>query len=491
MRDQLVQYVNLLFAGTDGAEDIKQEILQNTLDRYDDLIAQGKTEQAAYQLAISGIGDIQEILSSQPKSAPAQAAPVYTNAAPEDTEKRTKWIKGLAIACFILCAIPVLILQNEIGVVLCLVMVAIGVGLLVACGKDDPEDKADFAAEEKHRRSPVNRGITGGIWAVGVCAYLLLSFHTGYWHITWLIFPILTCLCGLVDAIFDLNKTLVSAIVRIIIFCIVLAVLAVSVFGLTYSLFTGDGYLSVHFSDNNYVTGQGSVNAQQVKNIDVEWVSGSITVQPGDTDEITFVESARSEDAKPMVWEQKGDTLLIQFCEPSFNIGINIGTTINTPSKDLVITVPKEWVCDDLTIESVSANIDVSELVCDSIDLTNVSGECAFINCNVDELSLETVSGGIDYRGGLNSLECNSVSADCEIYAMSHPNSIEMEGVSCDLILYLPESCGFTVETDTASGDFESDFATTTEKGRYVYGDGKCKINAESVSGDIIIRKAS
>ena len=42
MRDQLTQYVNLLFAGNTDAEDIRMEILQNTLDRYDDLISQGK-----------------------------------------------------------------------------------------------------------------------------------------------------------------------------------------------------------------------------------------------------------------------------------------------------------------------------------------------------------------------------------------------------------------------------------------------------------------
>ena len=42
MREQLIQYVNLLFAGAPDSDDMKQEILQNTLDRYDDLIAEGK-----------------------------------------------------------------------------------------------------------------------------------------------------------------------------------------------------------------------------------------------------------------------------------------------------------------------------------------------------------------------------------------------------------------------------------------------------------------
>lgn len=65
MRDQLIQYVSLLFAGTENCEDIRQEILQNTLDRYDDLVAQGKSPESAYRQAISGIGDISEILSGE------------------------------------------------------------------------------------------------------------------------------------------------------------------------------------------------------------------------------------------------------------------------------------------------------------------------------------------------------------------------------------------------------------------------------------------
>ena len=65
MREQLKQYVNLLFAGTTDSEEMKQEILQNTLDRYDDLISQGKTPEAAYRLAIGGIGDINEVLSDK------------------------------------------------------------------------------------------------------------------------------------------------------------------------------------------------------------------------------------------------------------------------------------------------------------------------------------------------------------------------------------------------------------------------------------------
>ena len=49
MREQLISYVDLLFAGAEDADDIKQEILQNTLDRYDDLINQGKSPPGCLQ----------------------------------------------------------------------------------------------------------------------------------------------------------------------------------------------------------------------------------------------------------------------------------------------------------------------------------------------------------------------------------------------------------------------------------------------------------
>ena len=89
MRDQLIQYVRLLFAGTPDSYDMQQEILQNTLDRYDDLIAQGKAPEAAYRLAISGIGDINEIVGNvqtQPSSAPAPVREQQED--PQDISKR-------------------------------------------------------------------------------------------------------------------------------------------------------------------------------------------------------------------------------------------------------------------------------------------------------------------------------------------------------------------------------------------------------------------
>ena len=142
MKDRLVQYVNQLFAGTPGNDDIRQEILQNTLDRYDDLIAQGKSPEAAYQLAISGIGDINEIFSN------SKEAPNHLEEDPSEEEPSEEVTPGQK-------------LRNAVSSVS---------GILV------------------------------------VIVYLLISFYTHAWGITWVIFPIYACLSGLIGAIIDYKE---------------------------------------------------------------------------------------------------------------------------------------------------------------------------------------------------------------------------------------------------------------------------------------------
>ena len=214
MREQLIQYVNLLFAGAADAEEIKQEILQNTLDRYDDLIAQGKSPEAAYRLAISGIGDINEILGSVPKKNPASAfEPIQEILRePEDDEKRKK-IRGFAIALYILCAVPILLFSaiglDELGVCLTLVVVAFATYLMIVTGKKGDDDDNDEDEEEYHTPSPqkkLKKSIGSLVWAIGLAIYFILSFATGAWYITWILFPLIGCVDGLIDAIIDLKE---------------------------------------------------------------------------------------------------------------------------------------------------------------------------------------------------------------------------------------------------------------------------------------------
>ena len=208
MREQLSKYVELLFAGTSDTDEVRQEILQNSLDRFDDLVAQGKAPEAAYRLTISGIGDINEILG-QPKaqdlntSTPV-SSPSVSHSTAEPEPNTTKLLRSIAIALYILCAIPVIFFE-EIGLCITLILVAVATGILVYIGKEDKQD-----TEEAHTDSkPVSKShklANSIIWLVGLVVYFAVSFLTNGWHITWLIFPMLGCIKGIVRGIFDLKE---------------------------------------------------------------------------------------------------------------------------------------------------------------------------------------------------------------------------------------------------------------------------------------------
>lgn len=212
MRDQLIRYVDLLFAGAPHADDIKQEILQNTLDRFDDLVAQGKTPEAAYSLAISGIGDISEILE-RPH---AQAVPTPVSAKPAAEEKAgvpvwKKVLRTVSIGLYILCPIPLFVL-SEIGMEtlgLCglLAIVAVATALIIIAGSNTPAKKGENTSTvQSSPQSELRKAIEKIITAVGLVVYFALSFLTQAWYITWVIFPIMAATQGLVNACMDLKE---------------------------------------------------------------------------------------------------------------------------------------------------------------------------------------------------------------------------------------------------------------------------------------------
>ena len=209
MRQQLIQYVELLFAGAADAEEIKQEILQNTLDRYDDLIAQGKAPEAAYRLSIAGIGDINEILGNKAHPpVPVQAPSIPS---PEAENPNRKKNIAVAVAMYILCPFPLIILgqfgAEMIGLLMMFLLIAAATALLITNSRNEPEQ-----APAKHPEDTSDKKLMGSlnsvIWAVGLVVYFVISLESGAWYITWLVFPITRCVQGLIRAILDLKEAM-------------------------------------------------------------------------------------------------------------------------------------------------------------------------------------------------------------------------------------------------------------------------------------------
>lgn len=280
-----------------------------------------------------------------------------------------------------------------------------------------------------------------------------------------------------------------NAIVRIILYSLAILVLISILAGalLLKTFIVDTDWVTVFTTENaGTVASVGSVSADEILDIQVEWAAGTITVEPGDVTEITFSETAGLTEDNRLIWSQKGDKLVIQYMKKYSLELFSNGTTI---AKDLTITVPRDWICRELEIDAASAQVNVSSMTINEVDFDGASGVCTFTDCHVTKMDIDTASGDIRYSGTLGELDCDAASASCTLQLTNCPKRIDADMMSGDLRLTLPDDCGFSVKMEALSSNFTSDFPTTFQNGRYIYGDGNCVITVSAMSGDVMIYK--
>lgn len=293
-----------------------------------------------------------------------------------------------------------------------------------------------------------------------------------------------------------------NAIVRIIIWSIVIVLLL----GLTGTVLLGGRYYSRRSAKADIVEYTAvteipmsplsneenlTLSPEQVQEIEIKWAAGNILIQPADVTEIRISESDVSDEKYAMLWKLKGGNLSIQFCDESaanFGFGININADLK---KDLTIFVPRDWSCHSLEIDAASATLEINDLSIREVDIDTASGVCRFDNCSVNQLDLDTASGDVTFMGNLDILDCDAASASVYAVLDNVPTRMDLDTMSGDLDITLPEDAGFSVNMNGMSSDFSSDFETTMENGYHIHGNGACRISVNAMSGDVVIRKAA
>ena len=225
-----------------------------------------------------------------------------------------------------------------------------------------------------------------------------------------------------------------------------------------------------------------------IRKIEIDWVAGNITLQKDPyVKEINIQEISPIDFEHKMVLKRSGQTLKINYSDRG-TVQFPFGTDLDI-SKDLIITVPMDWECDSLEIDTAAAEVVINDLTIREFDFDGASGICRLSNCNVGELDIDTASGDSYFTGALQTLDCDAASADCSIEVTNIPRSIKMDGMSGDLELILPPDAGFTCTMDTISGDFESDFEFKSHNDTYICGDGDCMVEISGMSGAVSILK--
>lgn len=299
-----------------------------------------------------------------------------------------------------------------------------------------------------------------------------------------------------------------------------LALIAILIAGLTGHFFgrgniTFFGIGGSHYYENagRYSAGSGEIPADQVKDIDINWVDGAIdvTVYEGDTVQFTESSSVNLKKEEQLHYYNKNGRLMIQY-QASAKSPISFFAVERSFDKDLEIRIPKELAAKlgILYIDTVSSQTNISDVNAESMEYDATSGDVTLTDCSAarlefdctsgsligsslfisGKLTADTTSGDVRIEGRVENLEFESTSGSLEFDSDVCPKKISTDCTSGDITLTIPENDGFDCLWDTTSGDFTSDFEMSwkDEDGTYK-GGGSLDYSFDSTSGNVHIKR--
>lgn len=257
--------------------------------------------------------------------------------------------------------------------------------------------------------------------------------------------------------------------------------------------------------------------------IDISNVKGSVTVQGWDRAEVE-ISGTLGKNAQALKIEGDAAHLRIEVQGPADKGWFNWRSDTLMGDTELQLKVPRQAA---LEIDSVSADISLDKVDGASLDVDSVSGKLRLdsgakkieidsvsgtveLTASAADTHVETVSGNIRTRGLSGKITLETVSGDIDadsngyssLEASSVSGSIRLRGtpadeprfsvntMSGDVQLQLPEATSAQLEASSFSGRIRSDFGNVDENELKVrLGDGRGKVEVETFSGDIEIRK--
>jgi len=223
MEDKLRNYIDNIFSETTPSKktvELKEEMIQNLTDKYNDLRANGKTNEAAYNIAVAGIGDVSELLNELEEE--YMNNPIMTEEMAKAKQK-SALLTAIAVMLYILSPLTLIMLEmwmpfgnaDRIGIPVLFVMAAVATGLLIYNNMTKPqshgskdtmvEEFREWQSDAKDRKR-MRQAISSALWTLILVAYLVVSVTTGAWGVTWIIFIIGAAIEALMNVFFEMKN---------------------------------------------------------------------------------------------------------------------------------------------------------------------------------------------------------------------------------------------------------------------------------------------
>lgn len=224
MNERVKKYLDELFEDapkTRKAMELKEEMLQNSMEKYQDLLSDGWSEEDAYKNVIGSIGDVTELFEDLEEKN-------LLNLSEADRKKKAI-LTSVAVGLYILAGVVLLastligdvlggprsLDYDTLGLVLAAAVCIAPTCMLVYAANMYPDyrkKKEDFVEEYKeakhasNRDKAVRKSISTIIWTLIIILYFVFSFSSGAWHISWVIFLMGGCVEAVCSLIYSLRQ---------------------------------------------------------------------------------------------------------------------------------------------------------------------------------------------------------------------------------------------------------------------------------------------
>ena len=242
---------------------------------------------------------------------------------------------------------------------------------------------------------------------------------------------------------------------------------------------TPDAAVTTVKPDSGYTLGGADVvQLNGFRSIDIEWISGSVSVELYDGEGIEIKETLADDGAVsvPMEWRVNEDDSTLDIRSQPQLLSVS-------EKKHLMLKLPRSMVLHELDIDTVSAAVSVDLTDEDTLTLDELDGTSVSVNAaNAASISLSTTSGAISGSVRTQNLEADSVSGNVDLTLDILPTELDIETSSGPVTLAIPTgktTSVLSVELRTTSGQFSSDVPVTHTK--------DAPWEFQTVSGDVTI----
>ena len=240
--------------------------------------------------------------------------------------------------------------------------------------------------------------------------------------------------------------------------------------------------------DGSYTGGEIRVPAESITALSIDWVAGDVKVVVADGEEIVVTEHVdRGIPEEYALCVEADNTLRIRYSNDVWGIDM--------PEKDLTVLLPRT-VAENLTAvdrSGVSAEFAGGKLtVRDAFSFDTTSGKLEMQSMNAPQAkaTVSSVSGNVELDGSFREVKAGSTSGEIDLMLRNAPAAVEVSTVSGEVDAELPAGTGFTLDYSTVSGELECDFPLTKSvDGKYVCGDGACRMEIGTTSGSLSVER--